>query len=402
MYKQGASHFGVALNWCNNMFHGRFTVVYLWPENCISLISYEIKQEYLMNVKSAEMADSLATGVLVLGSDLHIQYMNASAEVLFGHSRRRLIGDDYTRLFDESGIVLAFEKVRETGDVQSLRQFHLKSGQGEMIIVDIVISAYSLNEENSLLLELSRIDQQLRMTQEETLLSQLQTTQSLVRGMAHEIKNPLGGLRGAAQLLETELPSPDLKEYTRIIISEADRLQVLVDRMSGSQAPSVNEEVNVHEVLERVRKLVSVDLSPEVTIRFDYDPSIPDLMGDKDKLIQIVLNIVVNAVKAVGAKGDIIFKTRIVRRYMLNQKVHRLVLKLQIIDNGSGVPLSVQDNVFFPMVSGSADGTGLGLSIAQSLANAHDGLIEFQSEPGNTVFTLLLPIATSQLKQGEK
>lgn len=356
-----------------------------------------------MNVKSAEMADSLATGVLVLDSDLNIQYMNASAEVLFGHSRRRLIGEDYTRLFDESSIVLAFEKVRESGDVQSLRQFHLKPGQGEMIIVDIVISAYSLKEGDSLLLELSRIDQQLRMTQEETLLSQLRATQSLVRGMAHEIKNPLGGLRGAAQLLETELPSPDLKEYTRIIISEADRLQVLVDRMSGSQAPSVNEAVNIHEVLERVRKLVSVELSPEVTIRFDYDPSIPDLMGDKDKLIQIVLNIVVNAIKAVGTKGEVIFKTRIVRRYMLNQKAHRLVLKLQIIDNGAGVPLSVQDKVFFPMVSGSADGTGLGLSIAQSLANAHDGLIEFQSEPGNTVFALLLPIATSQLNnQGEK
>ena len=354
--------------------------------------------------KLAEITDALATGVLVLDGALNIQYMNASAEVLFGTSRRRLIGERYKRLIDESSIVLAFDKVRESGDVQSIRHFDLKSGQGEMIIVDIVISPYSLNDkEDALLLELSRIDQQLRLTQEETLFSQLQTTQTLVRGMAHEIKNPLGGLRGAAQLLETELPSPELKEYTRIIISEADRLQLLVDRMSGSQAPSINEEVNIHEVLERVRKLVSVELSPKVFIRFDYDPSIPDLIADKDKLIQIVLNIVVNAVKAVGDEGEITFKTRIQRRFMINQKVHRLVLRLQIIDNGSGVPLSVQDKVFFPMVSGSADGSGLGLSIAQSLANAHNGLIEFQSEPGNTVFTLLLPLLVPKIsEQGDK
>ena len=301
-----------------------------------------------MNSKLAEVADALATGVLILDSTLNIQYMNASAEVLFGNSRRRLMGGLYKRLFVESSIVLAFDKVKKSGDIQSIRQFHLKSGQGEMITVDIVISPYSLDDkEDALLLELSRIDQQLRLTQEETLLSQLRTTQTLVRGMAHEIKNPLGGLRGAAQLLETELPSPELKEYTRIIISEADRLQVLVDRMSGSHAPSVNERVNIHEVLERVRKLVSVELSSTVTIRFDYDPSIPDLSADKDRLIQIVLNIVVNAVKAVGSEGEIIFKTRILRRFMLNQKVHRLVLRLQILDNGVGVPLSVQDKVFF-------------------------------------------------------
>jgi len=358
-----------------------------------------------MNVKLAEITDALATGVVIIDSaDLSIQYINASAEVLFGNSRRRLIGETYKRLFDENILLHTFEKVSDSGDVQSLRHVHLKSVQGKMIIVDVVISPYSLNEkEDALLLELSRIDQQLRLTQEETLLSQLQTTQSLVRGMAHEIKNPLGGLRGAAQLLETELPSPDLKEYTRIIISEADRLQVLVDRMSGSQAPTVNENVNIHEVLERVRKLVSVELSPDVSIRFDYDPSIPDLSADKDKLIQIVLNIVVNAIKAVGAEGEIIFKTRILRRFMLNQKVHRLVLKLQIIDNGDGVPLSVQDKVFFPMVSGSADGSGLGLSIAQSLANSHSGLIEFQSEPGHTVFTLLLPILTpTAIQKGDK
>ena len=356
-----------------------------------------------MNVKSTEIMDALATGVLVLDSALNIQYMNPSAEVLFGTSRRRLIGEPYKQLLDESSLLFALNKAIDSGDVQSLRQFNLRSGQGEMITVDAVISPTHIDGVgDALLFELSRIDQQLRLSKEETLLSQLHTTQSLVRGMAHEIKNPLGGLRGAAQLLETELPSPELKEYTRIIISEADRLQVLVDRMSGSQTPAINQAVNIHEVLERVRKLVGVDLPPQVNIRFDYDPSIPDLNADKDKLIQVVLNIVVNAVKAVGEQGEIIFKTRVLRGFTINQKLHRLALKLDIIDNGVGVPLTVQDKVFFPMVSGSADGTGLGLSIAQSLANAHGGLIEFQSEPGWTAFTLLLPISTASPMKKEK
>ena len=151
--------------------------------------------------------------------------------------------------------------------------------------------------------------------------------------------------------------------------------------MSGSQSPTVQEEINIHEVLSGLGKLVSVDIPPKVDIRFDYDPSIPELRADKDKLIQIVLNMVVNALKAVGEKGEVTFKTRVIRRFMMNQKMHRLVLKLQIIDNGAGIPDDIKDKVFFPMVSGSADGTGLGLSIAQSLANAHDGLIEFQSTP---------------------
>ena len=346
-----------------------------------------------MKTKLVDITDVLSTGVLMLDKALNIQYMNASAEVLFGHSRRRMKGCSYARLLGQDVIYLILEKVIQTRETQSLREFHLQASQGNMVIADIVISAQVVDGElDGILVELNRIDQQLRLSQEEALLSQLSTTQSLVKGMAHEIKNPLGGLRGAAQLLEAELPSPELREYTSIIISEADRLQVLVDRMSGSHSPPVQEKVNIHEVLERVRKLVSVDLSPKVSIRFDYDPSIPEMQADKDKLIQIVLNMVVNALKAVGDEGVITFKTRVVRRFMLNHKTHRLVLKLQIIDDGVGIPESIKDKLFFPMVSGSPDGTGLGLSIAQSLANAHDGLIEFQSTPGDTRFTLLLPI----------
>lgn len=348
-----------------------------------------------MKTKLVDITDVLSTGVLMLDKKLNIQYMNASAEVLFGHSRRRMQEKPYTHLLSQDVICLVLEKVLQTHETQSLREFHLQAAQAEMVIADIIVSAQVIEGEfQGVLVELNRIDQQLRLSQEENLMSQLRTAQSLVKGMAHEIKNPLGGLRGAAQLLEAELPSPELREYTSIIISEADRLQILVDRMSGSHSPPVQEKVNIHEVLERVRKLVSVDLPPDVNIRFDYDPSIPEMQADKDKLIQVVLNIVVNALKAVGDKGIITFKTRVQRRFMLNHKTHRLILKLQIADTGVGIPDSIKDKVFFPMISGSPDGTGLGLSIAQSLANAHDGLIEFQSEPGDTRFTLLLPIQT--------
>lgn len=351
-----------------------------------------------MKTESIDIADAMSTGVLMLTPSLDIQYMNASAEMLFGSSRRRMEGRPYQRLLKEDILGWVIDKSVDTSEVQSLRELHLTTSHDGVVIADIIVSPQVTDENNleGVLIELYRIDQQLRITQEETLLSQLQTTQSLVRGMAHEIKNPLGGLRGAAQLLETELPSPELREYTSIIISEADRLQVLVDRMSGSQSPTIQENINIHEVLERVRKLVSVDIPSKVNIRFDYDPSIPELRADKDKLIQIVLNMVVNSLKAVGNKGEVVFKTRVIRRFMMNQKIHRLVLKLQIIDDGVGIPDEIKDKVFFPMVSGSADGTGLGLSIAQSLANAHDGLIEFQSTPGDTCFTLLLPIQAQE------
>ena len=351
-----------------------------------------------MKTESTDIADVMATGVVILTESLDIKYMNASAEILFGSSHRRMKGRSYLRLFKEDILGWVLEKALDTGEVQSLRERHLTISQDdEVIIADIVVSPQVNDDQlDCIVIELYRIDQQLRISQEEALLSQLQATQSLVRGMAHEIKNPLGGLRGAAQLLESELPSADLREYTSIIISEADRLQVLVDRMSGSQSPKVQENINIHEVLERVRKLVSVDIPSKVSIRFDYDPSIPELCADKDKLIQIVLNMVVNALKAVGDEGSVVFKTRVIRRFMMNQKTHRLVLKLQIIDTGVGIPDEIKDKIFFPMVSGSADGTGLGLSIAQSLANAHDGLIEFKSTPGDTRFTLLLPIQAQE------
>jgi two-component system nitrogen regulation sensor histidine kinase GlnL len=216
-----------------------------------------------------------------------------------------------------------------------------------------------------------------------------------VRGLAHEIKNPLGGLRGAAQLLERELSDPSLKEYTGIIIGEADRLQTLVNRMLGPNTRPQRRSINIHQVVERVRTLAVAEAPPGVTIVRDYDPSIPDFMAEPDQLIQALLNIVRNALQAIGEQGEIILRTRSIRQATIGHHRHKLAARLDIIDNGPGIPPDMMESIFFPMVTGRPDGTGLGLPIAQDLVNQHHGLIECHSEPGKTVFTLLLPIETN-------
>ncbi len=342
---------------------------------------------------SDAVSDALSTAVVVLDKSLNIQHMNAAAENLFGQSRARVINKSYDFLLNAEMVDEHLQAVLKTNEPQTLRECYLKGKYQEAITLDCVANPLlKTGKLHGIVLELHRKDYQLRISREEQLLSQQQATQMLVRGMAHEIKNPLGGIRGAAQLLESELESDELKEYTNIIISEADRLKTLVDRMLGSPQPVKNEVVNIHEVLERVRKLVLADIPEGVELRFDYDPSIPDLNADRDNLIQLVFNIVGNAIKAVGDSGNILFKTRVLRNFTINQQKHRLALRLEIIDNGQGVPDDIRDKLFFPMISGSAKGTGLGLSIAQSLANRHHGVIEFQSQVGETCFTLLLPI----------
>ncbi|MCK5639830.1 MAG: PAS domain-containing sensor histidine kinase, partial [Gammaproteobacteria bacterium] len=252
------------------------------------------------------------------------------------------------------------------------------------------------HREPELLVELNEVDRQLRINREENLLAQTSATRVLVRGLAHEIKNPLGGLRGAAQLLERELEDEELKEYTAIIISEADRLRNLMNRMLGPNALPQLRSTNIHEVLERVRRVMKVDVPAGVKIVFDYDPSIPELVADPDQLIQAILNLVSNAVQAVGDSGTITLRTRALRQYTIGQTRHKLVLCLEVIDDGPGIPEKMQESIFLPMVTGRAEGTGLGLAIAQSLINSHGGLIECNSSPGRTVFTVLLPLAVEE------
>ncbi len=335
----------------------------------------------------------LSTAIVVLDKSLTIVHINNAAENLFGKSRERVIYKSYASLFSEDQIKPILGLIANAEESKMIRACHLRTTNYKKIIVDCVISPFLESEQvMGVILELHRTDKQIRQAKEEQLVSQQEATQTLVRGMAHEIKNPLGGIRGAAQLLDAELQSDELKEYTQIIISEADRLKNLVDRLLGSPQPMKHELVNIHEVLERVRKLVKADIPTNVSLRFDYDPSIPELNADKDHLIQIVFNIVGNALKAVGDKGNILFKTRVLRNITINHKRHRLTLLLEIIDDGKGVPENIKDKLFYPMISGSAQGTGLGLSIAQSLANRHQGVIEFDSNPGDTRFVLLLPI----------
>ena len=248
----------------------------------------------------------------------------------------------------------------------------------------------------ALLAELRPIEQQLRYAREERLVIEQQSARELIRNLAHEIKNPLGGLRGSAQLLERELdllPLPgarsgELREYTQVIIKEADRLQRLMDRMLTPHRPPRVEPVGIHEVLERVRSLVKAEFGLE--IRRDYDPSLPEIVGDREQLIQAVLNIARNAAQARAA--EITFRTRAVRQVTILRQRHKLALDLQVIDDGPGVPEEIQDRIFSPLVSGREGGTGLGLSLAQTFVQYHQGVIEFESRPGRTTFRILLPL----------
>ena len=247
-----------------------------------------------------------------------------------------------------------------------------------------------------LLIEIQGRDRLLKISREEQIISKQETTRELVRGLAHEIKNPLGGIRGAAQLLSRTVPDNSLDEYTNIIIEEADRLRDLVDRLLGSNQLPKQEATNIHEVLERVCQLVAVEQVGSLHIVRDYDPSIPEFISDKSQLIQATLNICRNAVQAMveseTVKPTLKLKTRTKSQFTIGNQRHRLVAHITIEDNGPGIPAQLKDNLFYPMVSGRAAGTGLGLSIAQSLINQHNGIIEYDSEAGRTAFSIYLPL----------
>ena len=350
------------------------------------------------NILSSELIeDTLTTAIIVLDKSFIILKMNAAAEILFGQSRERLLNKDFDNIlrheFNEEEIRDLIEFVSENVKPHAVRGCYLHNKQDRIATVDCIANPiFDEGEYVGIVLELYRTDYQLRVAREDQLQSEQEATQKLVRGMAHEIKNPLGGVRGAAQLLETELEDEALKEYTNIIIAEADRLQNLVDRMLGSRVPNKNEPINIHHVVEHVRLLVKNDIPEKVSLTTDYDPSIPMFNADLDNLIQIVLNIMVNSIKAVGDNGNIQIKTRVNRNHIINNKQYKLSLRLEIKDDGVGVPDDIRDKLFFPMISGSADGTGLGLSIAQSLAQRQNGVIEFESQPGETCFILSIPM----------
>lgn len=338
--------------------------------------------------------DHLNTATLLFNRDLTLIYVNTAGEILLADSARHLIGLNAMELFKYSdpALIINLQQCLTMAEPLVDRELVLDR-MGQSFTVNLSATPLLEQEKASeILVELQRVDNHLRISKEEQLLSQQNTARLLVRGLAHEIKNPLGGLRGAAQLLNLELIDPDLKEYTQIIIAESDRLQGIMDKLLGPNKPPDFRMINVHEVLERVRQLVEAESSGNLSIICDYDPSIPDIKADRNLLIQAVLNIVKNAVQAIDNNGRIILKSRIQRNQTIGRQHHKLTVKVDIIDNGSGIDPDIMERIFYPMITSRAEGTGLGLSIAQSLINQHNGLIECHSEPGNTVFSIILPI----------
>lgn len=344
-----------------------------------------------------KVLDHLNEAILLFDRNLILSYINTTGEMLFTDSYRHLVGVSARDLFMTANAAV----------IQNLQQClnsHETIVDNELLLdlpqqaITVNFSATPLLEQDELtgvIVELQRAGSHLRISKEEQLLAQHNTARMLIRGLAHEIKNPLGGLRGAAQLLDLELADPDLKEYTQIIIAESDRLQMLMDRMLGPNKPPQKQDLNIHEVLERVRQLVEAESIGHIVIKRDYDPSIPIIKADRNQLIQAVLNIVRNAVQALSAQqqpGEIVLKTRIFRQITLGRKRFKLAAKIDIADNGPGIPADMLERIFYPMITGRAEGTGLGLSIAQSLINQHNGMIECSSAPGNTVFTVYLPV----------
>ena len=345
----------------------------------------------------SRILDALSSAVITFDSDLRLSYMNPAAEMLFAASLRHLSGMKADELMKCPGeeVKANLRRAIATGNPFTERELVLDLVGNRTVTVDCTVNPMvDEGGVTGLLIELQQIDRQLRITREEHLLSQHQAVRDLIRGLAHEIKNPLGGLRGAAQLLEREISEPALFEYTRIIIDEADRLQALVDRMLGPNKLPQIASVNIHTLLERVRHLVLAESGQKLMIARDYDPSIPDLRVDSDRLIQALLNIVRNAARAVENvdQGRITLRTRVLRQFTIGQFRHRLVVQITIEDNGPGIPENIREKIFYPMVTASEGGMGLGLSISQALINQHGGLVECRSEPGKTAFEVLLPL----------
>ena len=336
----------------------------------------------------------LATAVLLLDPALAVVYANPAAENLFELSRRQLVGQPTAALFtDASGLVAAIAKARASGTSYTEQELELAINGKAKLHLTCTVSPVEVNEA-TLMLEFRHIDQQLKIAREERLLEQQQANRELIRNLAHEIKNPLGGIRGAAQLLERELDRPQLIEYTQVVIGEADRLQSLVNRLLTPHRVPTFRRTNIHEVLGRVRGVVQAEF-PRVAIVSDFDISLPDFDADAEQLTQAALNIVRNAAQALAGTTvapRILIRTRVARYVTLAKKRHRVALALSIEDNGPGIPEAIRDRIFYPLVSGREGGSGLGLTLAQAFVAQHGGAIECESVPGRTVFTVLLPL----------
>jgi two-component system nitrogen regulation sensor histidine kinase GlnL len=345
--------------------------------------------------------DLLATAVMLVDRDLVVRYMNPAAENLFELSSKNVEGLALARVFaDDAELAAAVGYARSHNCSFSEHDLALAVGGHPPLHLSCTVTPVEFDavaRGESYLIEFRHIEQQLKIAREERLLDQSQANRELVRNLAHEIKNPLGGIRGAAQLLERELERPSLHEYTQVIMKEADRLQSLMDRLLTPHRLPQPAQVNIHEVLERVRSVILAEFPQGLAVRRDYDTSLPPIKGDREQLIQAVLNIVRNAAQALRAAppadgARIRLRTRIARQVTLARKRYRHAIEVSIADNGPGIPEAIRERVFYPLVSGRDGGSGLGLTLAQNFIAQHHGAVSFESEPGDTCFTILLPV----------
>jgi two-component system nitrogen regulation sensor histidine kinase GlnL len=345
--------------------------------------------------------DQQSTAVVAVSADLHVLYMNQAAEALVESSGRRLVGEPLLRVFSDAATPAAtFVEALTIGQAFTKRGASARTISGAIVSVDYTVTPMLDRTPPELLIEILPLDRLLRINRDDHHVSVQETTRKLVRGLAHEIKNPLGGIRGAAQLLQRELETEHQRDYTRIIIEEADRLRNLVDRMLGpSQLPRF-EPVNIHQALERVVQLLEAEAPGKIRFVRDYDPSLPEIEADLGQLIQALLNIARNAQQALDKTESprVRLSSRVIRQFTIGTTRHRLVVRIDIADNGPGIPPELFDRMYYPMISGRADGSGLGLSIAQSIVGQHGGLIECESKPGSTIFSIFLPLEQPHAK----
>lgn len=353
-----------------------------------------------VNPDFKQLLDNLTTAVMLVDDKLRLLYMNTACESLLQVSSNHAYGASIKSFYHESKN--AMDKVTKTLEEEALYtkrkarwQLHNKQG----ITVDYTVTP--LNNVNQILFEIHPLDRLLQISREEAMIASQSTTRNLIRGLAHEVKNPLGGIRGAAQLLEKELDeisdNPELKDYTNVIIAESDRLRNLVDRMLGPRHIVDFQATNIHEVLERVITLIKAETKDSISLKRNYDPSIPDIKADAELLIQALLNILRNAVQALNAdkqndSPQINIETRVQRQFTIGRQHYPLVCCIAVNDNGPGIPPELLEDIFYPMISGRANGSGLGLSISQQLINQHKGLIECASESGDTRFSIYIPL----------
>jgi len=344
----------------------------------------------------SDLLDALLTGIVLLDADFRIIHANVSAQGLLAVGLNQSRGRPLTDLFVDGQVLgAALARARDRGEVVNECEVSLRpvSAPREARIVDAIVSPVDdITGSRRFLLELSDAAPRARLSRDNELRTRLEGNRLMTRQLAHEIKNPLGGLRGAAQLLARQLPDADLREYTTVIINEADRLTALVDSMTSPARPTQKVVVNVHEICEHIYRLLRAESGPGVRIERDYDPSLPEGFFDRNQLVQALLNLCRNALQAVGERGTVTLRTRAITQAHIGLVRHRLIARIDVLDDGPGVPPAIRSSLFFPLVTGRANGTGLGLALSQELVNRNGGIIEYESEPGRTVFSVLLPL----------